>query len=294
MFVLDISFVPVIVTFVLIITFITVLTKPFPRTVVVYPRWSCIAPAANVMAGLYTDDADDACSPASRLILYLSFNFCTSKSNSISYHRLPLFSKFSISPLIAPTSPSRSLHHIHSSSLPFSFPHSHILTKDTHTHTSTHIMATIEKTKEQQKQFQVPDYDSEDYDSADDDIEYSEDEEEDQTVPNKNQQLQRRRRQQQQQSQGDLDDYSDEDDYDSEYDDEDDYSDDEVVQGKSMQPWSQGTTSGAPSGGMNVIPQEQKKSLDDEEGMKLKLELNLEIEIELKARIHGDLTLALM
>jgi hypothetical protein len=37
MFVLDISFVPVIVTFVLIITFITVLTKPFPRTVVSIP-----------------------------------------------------------------------------------------------------------------------------------------------------------------------------------------------------------------------------------------------------------------
>lgn len=150
-------------------------------------------------------------------------------------------------------------------------------------------MATAEKTKEQQKQFQVPEYDSEeDYDSADD-IEYSEGEDEDQTVPNKNQQLQRRRQQQQQ------DDYSD-DDYDSEeYDDDDDYSDDEMIQGKSMQPWSQGTTSDmAPTGGMNVIPQEQKKSLDDEEGMKLKLELNLEIEVELKARIHGDLTLALM
>ena len=48
-----------------------------------------------------------------------------------------------------------------------------------------------------------------------------------------------------------------------------------------------------PSGGMNVVDQ-QKKSIDDEEGMKLKLELNLEIEVELKARIHGDLTLALM
>lgn len=152
-------------------------------------------------------------------------------------------------------------------------------------------MATAEKTKEQQKQFQVPDYDSEeDYDSTDD-LEYSEDEKEDQLVPNKNQQLQRRRRQPQQQ-----DDYSDDDDYDSEeYDDDEDYSDDEIIQGKSMQPWSQGTTgSMAPSGGMNVVPQEQKKSLDDEEGMKLKLELNLEIEVELKARIHGDLTLALM
>ncbi|KAJ5444293.1 uncharacterized protein N7458_008165 [Penicillium daleae] len=154
-------------------------------------------------------------------------------------------------------------------------------------------MATAEKTKEQQKQFQVPEYDSEeDYDSADD-IEYSEDEKEDQTAPNKNQQLQRRRRPLQQQD--DPDDYSS-DDYDSEeYDDDEDYSDDEIIQGKSMQPWSQGTTSSmAPSGGMNVVPQEQKKSLDDEEGMKLKLELNLEIEIELKARIHGDLTLALM
>lgn len=62
-----------------------------------------------------------------------------------------------------------------------------------------------------------------------------------------------------------------------------------------MQPWSQGTTGRmTPSGGMNVVPHEQKSSLDDEEDMKLKLELNLEIEVELKARIHGDLSLALM
>ena len=94
----------------------------------------------------------------------------------------------------------------------------------------------------------------------------------------------------------DLDDYSDDDDYDSEeYDDDEDYSDDEIIHGKSLQPWSQGTTGDmAPSGGMNVVPQEHKKSIDDEEGMKLKLEFNLEIEVELKARIHGDLTLALM
>ncbi|KAH8700475.1 hypothetical protein BGW36DRAFT_405712 [Talaromyces proteolyticus] len=42
------------------------------------------------------------------------------------------------------------------------------------------------------------------------------------------------------------------------------------------------------------MAEDSKKSIDDEEGLKLKLELNLDIEVELKASIHGDLTLALL
>jgi hypothetical protein len=34
--------------------------------------------------------------------------------------------------------------------------------------------------------------------------------------------------------------------------------------------------------------------LMDQDGLKLRIELNIDIEIELKARIHGDLTLALL
>ncbi|CAL5872775.1 uncharacterized protein PFLUO_LOCUS7044 [Penicillium psychrofluorescens] len=155
-------------------------------------------------------------------------------------------------------------------------------------------MATAEKTQDKQKQFQVPDdadYSSgeEDYDSADD---YDEEEE----APQKNNN-QRRRRPLQKAKNEEV--YSDEDDYASdEYDDDDDYSDDgdDVVQGKSMQPYMQqrGMQMGQISGGMNEAPQKEEKSMLDEEGMKLRLELNLEIEIELKARIHGDLTIALM
>ncbi|KAJ5713871.1 uncharacterized protein N7483_011052 [Penicillium malachiteum] len=148
-------------------------------------------------------------------------------------------------------------------------------------------MATAEKTQEQQKKFEVPDeYESgEDYDSADGD--YSDEEE--QNVPVQNNQLQRRRRQQQPKQQDELEDISDEDDYYSdEYDDE--YSDGE---NEIMEGYRERDDDFTPSGGMNVID-EKKKSIDDEEGMKLKLELNLEIEVELKARIHGDLTLALM
>lgn len=150
-------------------------------------------------------------------------------------------------------------------------------------------MVTAEKTQEKQKQFQVPDYSDEDYDSADD---YT-DEEDEQPVPNKNKTQQLQRRRQQPQKQDELEEYSDDDDYYSdEYDDE--YSDDDMIQGKSMQPYSgQRSKDSDPTGGMNVID-EKKKSIDDEEGMKLKLELNLEIEIELKAHIHGDLTIALM
>ena len=154
-------------------------------------------------------------------------------------------------------------------------------------------MATAEKTREQQKQFQVPDdiLSDEDYDSAED--VYSDEEQDEEAPPNQKQQLQRRRQQQRPQQPDDVDEYSDEDDYYSdEYDD--DYSDDdEAAQGQAMQPYQDRTSDMNPSGGMNMVNQE-KKSLDDEEGMKLKLELNLEIEVELKARIHGDLTLALM
>ncbi|KAJ5807999.1 hypothetical protein N7474_009268 [Penicillium riverlandense] len=157
-------------------------------------------------------------------------------------------------------------------------------------------MATAEKTQDQQKQFQVPDdveYSSgeEDYDSADD---YDEEEQ----VPQKNNP--QRRRRPLQKAPKDEEVYSDEDDdYASdEYDDDDYYSDDDddMVQGKSMQPYSQQRSMdmSQPGGGMSFAPQPQQKSILDEEGMKLKLELNLEIEVELKARIHGDLTLALM
>ncbi|KAJ5121944.1 hypothetical protein N7448_003076 [Penicillium atrosanguineum] len=148
-------------------------------------------------------------------------------------------------------------------------------------------MATAEKPQTKQKQFEVPDYSDEDYDSADD---YS-DEEEVPVPVQKKKQLQRR--QQQPQKQDELEEYSDEDDYSDEYSDE--YSDDEMVQGKSMQPYSaqRQEDDKDPNGGMNVIDKKEK-SLLDEEGMKLKLELNLEIEIELKAHIHGDLTIALM
>ncbi|KAI9839449.1 MAG: hypothetical protein M1819_002074 [Sarea resinae] len=53
--------------------------------------------------------------------------------------------------------------------------------------------------------------------------------------------------------------------------------------------------SGNPNMGMPAgTGQSGKKSLDEEEGLKLKIELNLEIELELKASIRGDLTLALL
>lgn len=38
----------------------------------------------------------------------------------------------------------------------------------------------------------------------------------------------------------------------------------------------------------------QGKSIDEQDGLKLKLELNLDVEVELKARIRGDLTIALL
>jgi hypothetical protein len=42
------------------------------------------------------------------------------------------------------------------------------------------------------------------------------------------------------------------------------------------------------------ITQPPREDKDEDSGLKLRLELNLEIEVELKARIHGDLTLALL
>ncbi|KAJ6190764.1 hypothetical protein N7519_000785 [Penicillium mononematosum] len=152
-------------------------------------------------------------------------------------------------------------------------------------------MATVEKTKEQPKKFPVQEdlSDGEDYDSADDytdDYTDEEYEEVPQTKTQKNKQLQKKPLQKQKQPiQDDSDGYTDEDDYGS---DEYEYSDDEAVQ-----PYSNENSNFKPSGGMDVLHKEEKSMLD-EEGMKLRLELNLEIEVELKARIHGDLTLALM
>ncbi|KAL6232317.1 hypothetical protein BDW75DRAFT_22558 [Aspergillus navahoensis] len=111
----------------------------------------------------------------------------------------------------------------------------------------------------------------------------------------------------------DYSDYSDnyDDDYDDDYDysDEgDDYYDDEEDedQGKAMQaykPNSQSISS-RDQGGVNMRQKinngnisrapDSKKTIDDQDGLKLKLDVNLDIEVELKARIHGDLTLALL
>ena len=38
----------------------------------------------------------------------------------------------------------------------------------------------------------------------------------------------------------------------------------------------------------------EESSMMDQDGLKLRLELNLDIEVELKAKIYGDLTLALL
>ncbi|KXG53595.1 uncharacterized protein PGRI_006450 [Penicillium griseofulvum] len=158
-------------------------------------------------------------------------------------------------------------------------------------------MATVHKTKEQPKKLQpkklpVQDLsDGEDYDSADD---YTDDSEYEDEVPQTknqkgklpNKQLQKNLpKQKQPVQQYDSDEYTDG----SEYDEDDyEYSDDEAVQ-----PYSNENSDFKPNGGMDVLKKEEKSMLD-EEGMKLRLELNLEIEVELKARIHGDLTLALM
>ncbi|CAI7575260.1 unnamed protein product [Penicillium bialowiezense] len=146
-------------------------------------------------------------------------------------------------------------------------------------------MATVEKTKEQPKKLPVQEdlSDGEDYDSADD---YTDEESEEEIPqPQKKKQLQRRKQPVVQQD-DDEDDYTDEDDYD-EYDYSDDDGDD------AMQPYSKQNSTFKPNGGMETLHKEEPSMLD-QEGMKLRLELNLEIEVELKARIHGDLTLALM
>ena len=53
---------------------------------------------------------------------------------------------------------------------------------------------------------------------------------------------------------------------------------------------NQGLATGRKPGGEGG---EQKDPMD-QDGLKLRIELNIDIEIELKARIHGDLTLALL
>ncbi|KAL4806847.1 hypothetical protein BDV18DRAFT_120457 [Aspergillus unguis] len=100
--------------------------------------------------------------------------------------------------------------------------------------------------------------------------------------------------------------YSDEYDDDYDYSDEDDYYDDEdepETSGKAMQSYKGDQTISSrdqpppkpqniQNGAINRA--EEKKSIDDQDGLKLKLDVNLDIEVELKARIHGDLTLALL
>ncbi|KAL4777040.1 hypothetical protein BDW60DRAFT_203133 [Aspergillus nidulans var. acristatus] len=108
------------------------------------------------------------------------------------------------------------------------------------------------------------------------------------------------------------DDYSDDyDDDDYEYSDEgDDYYDDEDEededQGKAVQAYKPNgqSISSRDQGGQNISQKinngnisrapDSKKTIDDQDGLKLKLDVNLDIEVELKARIHGDLTLALL
>ncbi|KAL4751240.1 hypothetical protein BDW72DRAFT_173953 [Aspergillus terricola var. indicus] len=114
--------------------------------------------------------------------------------------------------------------------------------------------------------------------------------------------------------QEDDDDYSD--DYSDDYDDDDydysdegdDYYDDEEDedQGKAVQAYKPNgqSISSRDQGGQNISQKinngnisrapDSKKTIDDQDGLKLKLDVNLDIEVELKARIHGDLTLALL
>ncbi|KAL2853307.1 hypothetical protein BJY01DRAFT_207271 [Aspergillus pseudoustus] len=54
---------------------------------------------------------------------------------------------------------------------------------------------------------------------------------------------------------------------------------------------SKGTEGGADIEHTETVTTGSKK---DDNGLKLRLELNLDIELELKAKIHGDLTLALL
>ncbi|KAL4778945.1 hypothetical protein BJX76DRAFT_342120 [Aspergillus varians] len=106
------------------------------------------------------------------------------------------------------------------------------------------------------------------------------------------------------QQEDDDDFYSDE--YDDDYDySDDDYSDEDEEQetsNKAMQPARrpvQTISSKDQQPAQNiqngsVTRASEKKGIDDQEGLKLKLDVNLDIEVELKARIHGDLTLALL
>ncbi|KAJ5400843.1 hypothetical protein N7465_011332 [Penicillium sp. CMV-2018d] len=151
-------------------------------------------------------------------------------------------------------------------------------------------MATVEKTKQQPKKLPIQEdlSDGEDYDSADDYTDEEYEEEVPQTKTQKGKQPQKKPLQKQKQpiQQYDDDEYTDGSEYGS---DEYEYSDDD----EAVQPYSNENSDFKPNGGMDVLHKEEKSMLD-EEGMKLRLELNLEIEVELKARIHGDLTLALM
>ncbi|CAI7662971.1 unnamed protein product [Penicillium viridicatum] len=150
------------------------------------------------------------------------------------------------------------------------------------------IMATVEKTKQQPKKLPIQEdlSDGEDYDSADDYTDEEYEEEVPQTKTQKGKQPQKKPLQKQPIQQYDDDEYTDGSEYGS---DEYEYSDDD----EAVQPYSNENSDFKPNGGMDVLHKEEKSMLD-EEGMKLRLELNLEIEVELKARIHGDLTLALM
>jgi hypothetical protein len=140
--------------------------------------------------------------------------------------------------------------------------------------------ATAEKPRTEDNPLGEDDYysqDGSDYDS------YSEDDLDEPVTEsdaeNKGEQ-QRRRKLRTQQA-----DYYD-DDYDDEDDDED-YDSEEDDAGVAMQQNRQG-------GGRMEPAADVKKSMDEEDGLKLKVEINLEVEIELKAAIHGDLTLSLL
>lgn len=93
------------------------------------------------------------------------------------------------------------------------------------------------------------------------------------------------------------DDFDDEydDDYDDEY--EDDFSDEDDqgqdTSGKAVQA-RQPPGQTISSKDKQPAAKEKKKDIDEQDGLKLKLDVNLDIEVDLKARIHGDLTLALL
>ncbi|KAL4995922.1 hypothetical protein BDV10DRAFT_173606 [Aspergillus recurvatus] len=101
----------------------------------------------------------------------------------------------------------------------------------------------------------------------------------------------------------DDDDYDYSDDGDDYYDDEDEEDED---QGRAMQAYQPNgqSISSRDQGGVNMSQKinngnisrapDSKKTIDDQDGLKLKVDVNLDIEVELKARIHGDLTLALL